>query len=326
MKRFVIKIVGVIALSIALYAIVLFLYTLLGFNRWLPNARNTTGRGYYTYSRLQELQTIKNIDILFIGSSHMYRGVDTRVFEKSNISTFNLGTSGQTPYNTYYLLKEHLDRIRPKTIVMDVYLEGMDSDGMGASIEIVSNHELTDNMLEMVNKKLNFETANSLLSIYISRFHTPLSEVIEVKPTNDYYIPGGYIETNKLKNELTEKQLKNLKSHSIAINDLQKTYLNKVVELCNESNVRLILIVPPLTKEFKNNISNYEAFINNLQILLHEKGVLLIDYNNREELILNTFEDFLDANHLNPIGALKFSYLLKNDLSELGINNHIQTK
>jgi hypothetical protein len=32
------------------------------------------------YSRLSEIKNYKDIDILFLGSSHTYRGFDTRIF------------------------------------------------------------------------------------------------------------------------------------------------------------------------------------------------------------------------------------------------------
>lgn len=50
-----------------------------------------------SYTRLSEVEDIKNIDILFLGSSHTYRGFDTRIFSKYGYSTFNLGTTSQTP-------------------------------------------------------------------------------------------------------------------------------------------------------------------------------------------------------------------------------------
>lgn len=49
----------------------------------------------------------KNIDMLFLGASHTYEFYAPEIFDKEfGINSFNLGSSGQTPKATYYLLTE----------------------------------------------------------------------------------------------------------------------------------------------------------------------------------------------------------------------------
>ncbi|MFN9798593.1 MAG: hypothetical protein ACK54P_01135, partial [Bacteroidota bacterium] len=40
------------------------------------------GHGH-SFSRFREADTTKNVDLLFLGSSHAYRGFDTRIFDSA---------------------------------------------------------------------------------------------------------------------------------------------------------------------------------------------------------------------------------------------------
>ncbi|MFQ3676285.1 MAG: hypothetical protein SNJ64_07080 [Endomicrobiia bacterium] len=47
----------------------------------------------HLFSRLKEVKSTNTIDILFLGSSHTYRGFDSRIFKRYGYETFNLGSS-----------------------------------------------------------------------------------------------------------------------------------------------------------------------------------------------------------------------------------------
>ncbi|NHW60088.1 hypothetical protein HA378_33495, partial [Escherichia coli] len=80
-------------------------------------------------------------------SSHAYRGFDTRVFSKNGISSFNLGSSSQSPINTQVLLKQYLDRIKPKMIVYEVYAGTLSADGVESSLDMLSNNKIDVNAI-----------------------------------------------------------------------------------------------------------------------------------------------------------------------------------
>ena len=88
-------------------------------------------------TRLNEVKNIKNIDILFLGSSHTYRGFDTRVFKKNGYNSFNLGSSSQSPIQTLTLTKRYLNQLNPKLIVYEVYPTTFTIDGIESSLDII---------------------------------------------------------------------------------------------------------------------------------------------------------------------------------------------
>src|SRR3972149_6768649 len=48
---------------------------------------------------LAEFDRTQNYDLIFLGSSHCYRCFDPFVFQKFGLTTYNLGSSSQTPIN-----------------------------------------------------------------------------------------------------------------------------------------------------------------------------------------------------------------------------------
>ena len=70
--------------------------------------------------RFREIRDYKNIDLLFLGSSHSYRSFDTRLFTDAGYTSFNLGSALQTPFNSYYLLREYFDQLKPKVVILSV--------------------------------------------------------------------------------------------------------------------------------------------------------------------------------------------------------------
>ncbi len=89
--------------------------------------------------RFEELRSVRDIDVLFIGSSHSLRTFDPRYFERQGIRAFNLGTANQTPLNTYYLLRRYLPQLNPRVVVIEAYWETLAINGVEGTIFITGN-------------------------------------------------------------------------------------------------------------------------------------------------------------------------------------------
>lgn len=88
---------------------------------------------------------------------------------------------------------------------------------------------------------------------------------------------------------------------------LQIQYLRNIIELCKKNNIELILIKFPLTKELRTNPRFVKFDFGHLPDL---KSLNIIDYN---KIYFNNDEFFKDQDHLNNIGAEKFSRILFSD-------------
>ena len=58
----------------------------------------------------REVKHMRDIDLLFLGSSHTYRTFDPRFFDQFGWESFNLGSKAQSPLNTYYLVRSQIER------------------------------------------------------------------------------------------------------------------------------------------------------------------------------------------------------------------------
>ena len=92
-------------LLFALFAAFFYMAALLVLPSFIKqNVNYKKGAPGYLYSRIKEIRTAKNTDLLFLGSSKAYRGFDPRIFEAAGYRSFNLGSSNQTPIQTYLLV------------------------------------------------------------------------------------------------------------------------------------------------------------------------------------------------------------------------------
>ncbi len=108
-----------------------FLLGLIGLNFLLAYAlgvleRDVHKRGYafdrYRWEEFYQLPKGDSLDILFLGSSHAYRGFDPELLKDWwGINSFNLGSSGQTPLTSLHVLRNAIQYQRPKMVVMELY-------------------------------------------------------------------------------------------------------------------------------------------------------------------------------------------------------------
>jgi hypothetical protein len=87
-------------------------------------------RGGIAYAKFKEFDPAAHYDALVIGSSHAYRGYDPRIFAKHGLRIFNLGSSAQTPLNSFHVLKHHVAKGSRPLVIYDVYEGAFENDGL----------------------------------------------------------------------------------------------------------------------------------------------------------------------------------------------------
>lgn len=297
MKKFILNILKFLAFAIPFYIIGLCIWSWLFPPFMAKNVRSNIAAYGHFFSRSRDAENIKNPDILILGSSHAYRGFDTRVFSNAGISAFNFGSSSQSPINSQVLLKQYLHQIKPKLVVYEVYPGTLSLDGVESSLDILSNGKIDKNSLEMSLKTNNFLTYNTLFYGYFRQIFNLNKNIKEpVKQNDDFYIKGGgYVETTyrKYKPEI-------LKKTKWEVNPSQIEALKENIAILNDSKIPFILVQAPITKTLYNSKTNNQEIENLLQKLGNYK-------NFQNELNLNDEKDFYDNNHLNQEAVVKFN-------------------
>lgn len=246
-------------------------------------------------NRLKDLDKTEKIDILFLGSSHAYRGFDTRLFKNAGFSSFNLGSSNQTPIQTELLLNRYLKKLQPKLIIYEVYPNTFAVDGMESTLDLIVNDTLKKDILKLAFQHNDVMVYNTLVYMYYKNLLKNDKKPIVSFQKNDHYISNGYVETNFI-----SPQSFNYNKQKYLFNSTQFKHFEKVIELIKKNNIHVIFIQAPITK------SLYQSYTNNA--FFDAKMLSYGDYLNFNHLIqLEDNLHFYDGHHLNQKGVELFN-------------------
>ncbi len=306
LKLFLINIIKFFVFVVLSYFIFLFCWGLLIPVPFQKNIKYALGAYGHMYTRLQDLKKQSEIDLLFLGSSHAYRGFDPRIFKKFNIKSFNLGSSGQTPIQTELLMIRYLNKLKPKKIIFEVYPEMFNNDGVESSIDMICNDKIDYNTFKMVFKVNDPKTYNTFFYAYLRQFLELDKYYLEpsLKAMDKYINNTGFVE-RKLEYCNNCKNTNNIKSN-IQLKTKQVESFNRIMNFFKKNNVDVILVFAPITK------SKYKLIKNLIEINSFFSGYKnYYDFN--KLMNLNDDTDFYDSHHLNQIGVEKFNQLLIKD-------------
>lgn len=257
-------------------------------------------------TRLKEVENYKKVDILFLGSSHAYRGIDTRIFEQNGYTCFNLGSSAQTPIQSYMLLQRHLEKLDPKFVVMDIYPEILYLDGVESGLDLIANGPFNKDLIQMLMDIQHIKLFNTLIYAHLRAFLFKDDVFVEsIKKELDQYISGGYVQRAFTEYDSTLDHL----SHK-NMNPLQVECLNKIAHLLKDKALSFHLVSSPVTtrKYVSMNYSEMDVLIDSLQIPYY-------DFNINSPLKDSSY--FYDPEHLNPSGVEIYTNQLLDFVREL---------
>lgn len=303
MKRFLQHIVHFIGFTLLGYIVLICFWGELATDSFKKNLHYKIGYYGHMFSRINDIQDEKDVDILFLGSSHVYRGLDPRIFETYGFKAFNLGSSAQTPIQTQLLLHRYLEVLNPDIIIYDIYPESFDSDGVESALDIISNSNNDFESIKMALKVNHIKVYNTLIyGFYRDIFKRNNHFVEHLRKGTDTYIKNGFVEK-----DLTYNDHKYLGSISWNFKDRQSKAFQKIIELLSTKNIPYYLIQIPVTN------SRYKAYNHKDEFdeFLRQYG----EYYNFNRLIqLNDSLDFYDTQHLNRNGVALFDTFLINTL------------
>lgn len=266
----------------------------------ITNLNYRIGSYGHMYSRLQNIKDFKDLDILFLGSSHAYRGFDTRIFEQYGLNTFNLGSSSQTPIQTEFLLKKYLNILNPKLIIYEVYPGSFGSDGVESSLDIIANEKIDNETIKMVFKQNHLKLYNTLIyDFYRELFKKNIGFKEEVIKHDDTYIKGGFVE----KQLRYFKYMDYKKENKWIFNEQQFNVFENILLLLKNRNIPFVLVQAPITQ------SKYQSYANNsvFNEKIKDYGIY---FNFNEILQLDDKLNFYDSHHLNQSGVNIFNTIL----------------
>jgi len=257
--------------------------------------------GYgHTYTRFNEVDSLSHVDVLILGSSHAYRGVDPRIFEKNGISAFVLGSSSQTPLQTLGLLKEYLPKLNPRIVLYEVYPGIFESDGVESSLDILANHKLNWFDIRMALRVNHLKSYHVLINdIFRESFGMNKGVIEPLETEDDQYVSGGYVERVITTTDYTEK----IKVRNYTLREKQLQALEEIMDVLKSSQTPVVLIQAPISERL------YTSRLNNAEVdeVLSQFGPY---YNFNELMDLGDDRFYYDNHHLNQHGVEVFNKFL----------------
>jgi len=264
-------------------------------------------------TRMSEVRTVEKVDILFLGSSHAYRGFDVRYYQELGLDVFNLGSSSQSPIQSKLLLDRYLEKLNPNHIIFEINVGRLASDGVESSVDIIANDRNDWHSIEMAFNIRHLKTINTLIyGFYKDVFSSEVIQEPKVRG-EDEYIKGGFV-AKKLK-YFDKKEDYPEVDYTWRKNQLEA--LDEISMMASEHDVRLTFVHSPITESYYKTYPNMDQF--------DEYMKSVGEYINFNKILdLDDSVDFYDPRHLNQNGVEKFNRAVIDilDLKETQIYLH----
>lgn len=314
---------------------VLFLMLLFGMNRLLYYLVLDDAESYTRLSLHEMYTQEENIDVLFLGSSHCYRGVNPFVADDIfDANTFNGGSSAQSWDGSYAILVEAGKRNNLKKVYVEMYY-GVAGEVYQERELLTSVYLISDYLRPSVNK-VRYLAEGSNPDQWIDGFFPArrywqklfsrgyVADVVASKQTDDYknheywgnpeteidyYVGKGYracregIEDNDFSMKDGPKKV----TADIFSADDKKS-IQRIIDYCGENNIELVFFSSPMPYYYILAAEDYASYIDQVDQLLEESGIAYYDFNLcKEEYFSYDCSLFRDMDHLSAAGGDGFS-------------------
>lgn len=303
MKKKFLKIASVILFLVLLFFMIGRLFKVVS---W----KDTSGDYYSSIDQLKNTPD-NTIDVVFVGTSHVYCGIYPSVmWEEQGISAFNMAVSGQDRYSAYHDMKELVKTQSPKAVFVDLYCMTYTYD---ESIEGNQHRNMmclptSANSYELLKDNLGTEDAESREKIkeYLLRWPIVHTRYKELGKYDYLDLPENeYLRGEMVYYETTAVNMDDIGSGSDIVGELTDEdldWLDKMVKLSEDSGFRLYFTMLPCSVS-----EEAQQTLNAAKVYAEEKGIVTLDFTKDHLLDFDAERDFIDIAHLNAIGAKKIS-------------------
>lgn len=346
-KKFIIKVKIICKCALFFTGIFLIIYNLniLVIPKYTEGIERTTTEGVY-------YESPNSIDVLFLGSSHVYDGISPyEIWMNEGITSYVYAASIQPTWISYYRLKEFCKYQTPKVLVLDIGSVFINPEILNEQL----NRWEFDYMRPSINKfyavKDSLLQEESILSYFfpIVQYHSRWNKLtkedfdyfkLDKKSLNKGFAMIPYTQSFQLQNsnpnteifkytnENTYEIVENVSDKLYTPNSKSLQYLSMIVEYCKNNNIELVFIKVP------SILSWSEEYYNNALEISKNLNIPFFDFTYGDDSYYITDIDwatdsFDGGKHLNLKGATKASMtmgdLLKDLYPELfQTNNEIQ--
>ena len=252
-----------------------------------------------------------SVDVIFIGTSHQFCTINPDLlYEEYGINSFMLATSAQTIPMSYYATMEAIEFQHPQAIV----LEALYCTNDFRTVTPEMSHTFFDGMPWCEAKKLAIEDLiepNEQIYYYLNlgRYHSRWKELKEEDFQSNLTSPRGRFYSEEIRPNWEIPLISREEKEPMPEEMLK--YLDKMVALCKENEVELILYVAPFNSLYDDDSTREDLFrrqriFNWLEDYANANGLRYYNlFYEMDEIRLDGMTDYMDSQHFNCYGQDK---------------------
>lgn len=310
------KIIRLFGFSLVLIAVLLGIYKVLS---W----KDTSGSYISSIEQLQNTKT-NTVDVVFLGSSHVYCGVAPHVlWREYGISAFDMSISGMDKYSEFYYTKYFLKYQNPKLICVDTFSFTFDRGAVLANeyrnmISMPSSslqRKMVDEYIEdkkvAVDYKLKWPVIHTRYRDITKKDF--VSSVFERVGKGENLPPASFTDSGSQYSANLDIR------EAMPISDDNRELIDRYETLFEKTGIPILFFSVPyeMSPEQVMITAGIEEYIR------QKEGLYFMNGSKEVDDLLDVYGDFADSTHLNINGAEKFSdWLGKYILNLVNLPNH----
>jgi hypothetical protein len=264
----------------------------------------------------KQLLLLESVDVLVLGSSHTYFGVDA---SEISSTSYNAALSSQSYKYDFLVLNSLIRRqVKVNCVILPIssFSRGYDVEtGVEQWRKYQYWHRYNMHVFALQDY---FDIRSYIALMGDADAFGSISRIVSGNANVDLYNVGidgtgsnqdGGISRSKAHTQAVESAKRHLSDDSS--NGVY--WFRKTVELCNASKISLILISTPVTDEYFQLVSTKLTRDQNELYRIAKSlktDVVFRDYSRTRSFV---YRDFYDCDHLNPTGAKKLARLIRRD-------------
>ena len=311
-----------LVLKIFLFVLIFFIFTIpIAFI--LKDDANSYARVLF-----HEFYNQDKIDYLVCGASHVSHGVEANnASQKLGKAVFNAGTPSQKIDGTYAILRQAVKLYKIEKVFLEldfaVAIDSPFAERNGFKAEYIVASRLkdfsikADYLLHCSSPKYYINSflpigKDKLMTLNPKKVAKKLTSILNRKyfkyqyedEGSEYAGKGCVLDLEEIPDGGFSNDFKVVPIPVGGISNHWKITVEKIIDLCKENNIELILYSMPCSDFYLNERGNYDEYYSFCRDFAAEKGFSYYDFNLvRPEILSLRDSDYTDDNHLSKKGV-----------------------
>lgn len=278
-----------------------------------------------------ENQPQDSLDVLYIGTSELFEGVDPIItYASEGITGYNLAVTYSSAVTNYYQLKYALRHHTPKIVVCDfasLFEDHLPSDNEPLYRKIYETMPDKEIKNQLLTDILKLDSSQDYWSWRFSffRYHSSWKDIRmkNFMPINRYnqnyklYNKGAFMNSRSYegdKLEIVPETWTSTKSEA-ELSNISVDYYDMLINECKDREIKVLAVIPPNIQMAHQISSRW----NTMKDYFDSRSIDYLNYDTYEQVVrMGLCKDhYFDSGHLNTFGAFIFSKALASDINNM---------